>query len=87
MLHSPYYVSNFGHVLGDDIWGIWQGLYFFNSLNENSTILYPESIRSHPSEKLYELLPVSLKRYKRNERMCYEKLMMGWTRFGYAQMA
>jgi len=86
VLHQGYYEPNFGHVLGDDIWGIWQGLYLFNLLDSNATVLHDSQgpLAFHPSTKLYKLLPVSLKRYQPNDYICYEKLMMGWTKFGYA---
>jgi len=83
IFHSPYYDQNFGHVLGDDIWSIWQALYFFNHW-ERSVVLHDGNI-NHPSTKLYELLNVTLRRYDKTSFECYENVIMGWTQLGYAR--
>jgi len=86
ILHKPFYPFNFGHVLGDDIFSLYQALFLFNH-SDHAVLLHEGDLRE-PSMKLYELLPqLSLKQWKGTlfqKPTCYEKLMLGFTKLGYA---
>jgi len=85
------YGDNFGHVLGDEIWPIFQGMEFFQR-RRGIILLWPGFPRRHARHtlKMYDLLPnLKLREmyveegHSGWEDMCVEELMIGWGKLGY----
>jgi len=85
------YGDNFGHVLGDEIWPIFQGMELFER-ERGIILLWPGFPRRHAQHtlKMYDLLPhLKLREMYVEEEgsewedMCVEELMIGWGKLGY----
>ena len=87
-----FHLYNFGHVLADDAWPIFQGMVAFDALEYDSVVVISEGDGagamgvSYPSNKMF--LTVSGNRLRTlrdyaHEDVCFDKFISGWGRYGY----
>lgn len=78
-----YVPENGGHVLGDEVFAVWQSLCVFGLQNENFNII---TSNDYKHKQLYKCITKN-KLFSRNDfkqKILFEKLIVGASRNGYA---
>ena len=78
-----YNYKNAGHVLGDEVFAVWQSLSVFGLQNENFNIITSNNYRH---KQLYKCITDNLFSRKDfdGKKILFEKVLIGVTRNGYA---
>ncbi len=79
---DSYVPENGGHVLGDEVFAVWQSLCVFGLQNENFNII---TSNDYKHKQLYKCITGNL--FSRNDfkqKILFEKLIVGTSRNGYA---
>ncbi len=89
---DKYVDSNAGHVLGDEVFAIWQALTCFELENQKDINIVTTNEGPHIQQyecltnKVYSFKKIKKKLKKlKNKDVCFEKLIVGMSRNGYAQ--
>jgi len=91
---EPFYLHNVGHVLGDDIFGIFQALYYWNFHvipSNEITLVMPERFKNEIEKRQiladhFKIITLNQILYvppDLNNPICFEKVLVGWNGFGY----